>query len=120
MTVTRPNINKSTLTFSPNAESNIIEYGLSGISRINEDLIKEIIANRPYSSVEDFFGRIKLTKPQAISIIKSGALDIFGDRLEIMDSYVNSISGKKGTVNLRNLQMLILYKMLPERFDFSN
>ena len=117
--VTRPNINKSTLTFSPNAESNIIEYGLSGISRINEDLIKEIIANRPYSSVEDFLGRIKLTKPQAISIIKSGALDIFEDRLEIMDSYINSIYGRKNTVNLRNLQMLISYKMLPERFDFQ-
>lgn len=119
VTVTRPNINKSTLTFFPNAESNIIEYGLSGISRINEDLIKEIIANRPYSSAEDFLGRIKLTKPQAVSIIKSGALDIFGDRLEIMDSYINSIYGRKNTVNLRNLQMLISYKMLPEQFDFQ-
>lgn len=117
--VTPPNINKSRMTFSPDIENNTIRYGFSGITRISEELIKEIIANRPYSSMKDFLSRIKLTKPQIINLIKSGALDEFGDRMDIMHAYVDSISGKKDTVNLRNLQMIINYKLLPEKFDFQ-
>ena len=37
-----PDINKSTYTFTPDAELNIIRYGLSGITRVSDDLIKEI------------------------------------------------------------------------------
>jgi DNA polymerase III subunit alpha len=117
--VTPPNINKSRMTFSPDIENNTIRYGFSGITRISEELIKEIIANRPYSSMKDFLSRIKLTKPQIINLIKSGALDEFGDRMDIMHAYVDSISGKKDTVNLRNLQMIINYKLLPEKFNFQ-
>jgi len=116
--VTPPNINKSSMTFSPDIENNTIRYGFSGITRISEELIKEIIANRPYSSMKDFLNRIKLTKPQIINLIKSGALDEFGDRMDIMQAYVDSICGKKDTVNLRNLQMIITYKLLPDKFEF--
>ena len=58
---------------SPDVENNTIQYGLSGITRIGEDLIKNIIMGRPYVSVEDFLERIKITKPQMVNLIKSGA-----------------------------------------------
>ena len=118
ISVTPPNINKSSMTFSPDIENNTIRYGLSGITRISEELIKEIIANRPYSSMEDFLNKVKLTKPQVINLIKSGAFDEFGDRMDIMRAYIDSICGKKNTVNLRNLQMIINYKLLPDEFEF--
>ena len=48
-----PDINKSTYTFTPDETSNTINYGLRGITRISDDLIKEIINNRPYDSIQD-------------------------------------------------------------------
>ena len=117
--VAPPNINKSTYTFSPDVENNTIQYGLSGITRIGEDLIKNIIAGRPYISVEDFLERVKITKPQMVNLIKSGAFDTFGNREKIMKDYIDSISDKKKTINLRNLQMLINFNLIPSDYDFQ-
>ena len=100
------------MMFSPDIENNTIRYGLSGITRIGEDLIRDVIAKRPYTSMKDFLSKVKLTKPQVTNLIKSGALDSFGDRVEIMTEYIDSICGKKNTVNLRNLQMIINYGLL--------
>ena len=38
--------------------------------------------------------------------------------MDIMQAYIDSICGKKDTVNLRNLQMIITYKLLPDKFEF--
>ena len=114
-----PDINESHYTFTPDVEKNIIRYGLSGISRIGEDLIKEIIANRPYTSIEDVFNKVKLNKPQAVNLIKSGALDSFGNRQSIMKSYIGSITDKKKLLNLRNMKMLMNYKLIPDDYRFE-
>ena len=117
--VAPPNINKSTYTFSPDIENNTIQYGLSGISRIGEELIRRIIGARPYESVEDFLNKVKINKPQMINLIKSGAFDVFGNRIEIMNNYIDSISDKKKTINLRNMQMLINFNLIPEEYSFQ-
>lgn len=117
--VAPPNINESRYTFSPDPEHDIIRYGLSGITRIGEDLIRSIIANRPYEDMDDFLNKVKVTKPQMVNLIKSGAFDDFGDREQIMDDYISSIYGEKKTINLRNLQMLISYNLLPQEYDFQ-
>lgn len=116
--VAPPDINKSTYTFSPDAELNIIRYGISGITRIGEDLVKIIIANRPYSSIEDFLSKVKVNKVQMINLIKSGAFDGFGNRIEIMRQYTYMISGAKKRLTLQNMKMLIDFKLLPEDLDF--
>ena len=90
--VAPPDINKSTYTFSPDVEHNTIRYGLSGISKVGEEVVKNILANRPYSSVEDFTSKVKVSKPQVINLIKSGAFDSLGDRFEVMDNYIRSVS----------------------------
>lgn len=117
--VSPPDINKSSFTFSPDADNNVIRYGLSGISRIGDDLIKTIMKERPYVSIEDFLSRVKINKPQMINLIKSGAFDGFGNREEIMKNYIDSISDKKKTINLRNLQMLINFNLIPAEYDFQ-
>ena len=86
-----PDINRSNFTFSPDAENNIIRYGLSGITRVGEDLVHNIMNNRPYSSIEDFLSKIKINKPQMVNLIKSGAFDGFGNRKEIMRKYNGKI-----------------------------
>ena len=95
VTIHLPDINKSRLTFSPSVGDNSIYYGIKGISKINDKIAEEIILNRPYYSVDDFFNKVKVNKPQAISLIKSGAFDAFGEREKVMRNYILSISDAK-------------------------
>lgn len=114
-----PDINKSTYTFSPDAELNIIRYGISGITRVSEDLVKTIIANRPYTSISDFLSKVKVNKLQMINLIKSGAFDSFGDRVDIMHQYVNMISDTKKRITLQNMKMLIEFGLIPDKYDLQ-
>ena len=117
--VAPPDINVSTYTFSPDVEQNTIRYGLSGISKIGEDLVKAILANRPYESIEDLTSKVKINKPQVINLIKSGAFDFLGDRVEVMRQYVASISDQKKRVTLQNMKMLIDFGLLPDELSFE-
>ena len=117
--VAPPDINKSTYTFSPDVEHNTIRYGLSGISKVGEEVVKNILANRPYSSVEDFTSKVKVSKPQVINLIKSGAFDSLGNRFEVMDSYIRSVSDQKKRVTLQNMKMLIDFNLLPPELSFE-
>lgn len=117
--VAPPDINVSTYTFSPDVKHNTIRYGLSGISKIGEDLVKTILANRPYNSIEDLTSKVKINKPQVINLIKSGAFDFLGDRIEVMRRYVASISDQKKRVTLQNMKMLIDFGLLPDNLNFE-
>lgn len=117
--ISLPDINYSTYTFSPDVENNIIRYGLSGISRIGEDLIKEIINNRPYTSIEDFQNKVKVNKVQMINLIKGGLFDKFGERKDIMKKYIISISNLKQRITLQNMKTLIEMNLLPETLSFE-
>ena len=114
-----PDINKSTYTFSPDMEANVIRYGISGITRVGEELVKTIIANRPYKSLEDFLNKVKVNKVQMINLIKSGAFDSFGDRIELMHKYVDIISDTKKRITLQNMKMLIDFGLIPEEYDLQ-
>lgn len=74
---TLPNINVSMHKFSPNRDSNSIAYGLSLIKGLNSASIDIIIANRPYTSFQDFLDKVglELNKTSLISLIKAGAFD---------------------------------------------
>ena len=95
-----PNINTSSYTFSPDPQNHIIRFGLSGITKVGKDLIQLIIKNRPYQSIEDFLNKVKVTKPQMINLIKSGAFDEFGERKDIMYNYIKLISEPKKRITL--------------------
>ena len=114
-----PDINKSTYTFSPDVEHNTIRYGLSGISKVGEEVVKSILANRPYESVDDFTAKVKVSKPQVINLIKSGAFDGLGDRYKVMDAYIRSVSDQKKRVTLQNMKMLIDFELLPPELAFE-
>lgn len=117
--VSAPDINNSGITFSPDIEHNTIRYGMSGITRIGADLVKTIMANRPYKSLQDFLNRIKINKPQMVNLIKSGAFDSFGDRVGIMHEYIYSVSDTKKRVTLQNMKMLIDFKLIPDEYDME-
>lgn len=118
--ITPPDINNSVFTFSPDVKNNSIIHGLTGITRISEDLINEIITHRPYTSIFDFINKVKVNKTQMINLIKCGAFDCFGNREDIMNNYIENIADTKKVLNLRNAQMLIREGLIPqEQFDFN-
>lgn len=114
-----PDINKSTYTFSPDVENSLIRFGMSGIVKIGEDLVKRIIENRPYNSLNDFISKVKINKPQMVNLIKAGAFDSFGDRIEIMRQYIESISDIKKRITLQNMKMLIDFNLIPDEYDLQ-
>ena len=114
-----PDINKSTYTFSPDVDNSLIRYGMSGIVKVGEDLVKNIIDNRPYTSLEDFLNKVKINKPQLVNLIKAGAFDGFGDRKKLMKQYINLVSDTKKRITLQNMKMLIDFKLIPDDYDLQ-
>lgn len=118
-------VNKSSLTFKPNIETNTIMYGFKALSGLNNETIHQIIENRPYVGIKDFMNKnSNLNKRQMLSLIKSGGFDfdtqLDNDRKKIMVYYLISQAKLKTTLNMRNYQFLIKNKLLPktQEFDF--
>ena len=121
VTIVATDINQSKYTFSPDIDNNRIIYGLSGITKVGDEIVKQIIENRPYKNIEDFLSRVKINKPQMINLIKSGAFDSLygGDRIKAMNVYIDLIADKKKRMTLQNLQMLINFNFIPEDYEFQ-
>lgn len=120
--VVATDINKSQYTFAPDVKNNSIIYGLSGINKVGDDIVKQIMANRPYSSIEDFLSKVKINKPQMINLIKAGAFDnIYNncDRAQIMKIYIELIADKKKRITLQNMKMLIDFSLIPSQYEFQ-
>ena len=115
------NINQSKYTFSPDIDNNRIVYGLSGITKVGDEIVKQIMENRPYKNIEDFLSKVKINKPQMINLIKSGAFDGLygGDRIKAMNVYIDLIADKKKRITLQNMKMLIDFGLIPEEYDLQ-
>lgn len=116
-----PDINKSQITFSPDLENNKILYGIKGIAGVGNQLIKDILAARPFESIEDFLAKIKAKKTQMIPLIKSGAFDELYNhsRAAAMNEYIDIITDKKKRITLQNMQMLIAKGLIPEELTLE-
>ena len=120
ISVSPPDINKSSFTFIPDVDTDTIIYGIKGINRIGNELVNEIINNRPYHSIDDFLSKVKVNKPQMVSLIKSGAFDKFGEtREKVMYQYIDGITEKKQRLTLQNMKMLIEHNLIPEELNFE-
>ncbi len=78
-----PDINKSWSNFTPGDKS--IQFGLLAIKNVGQNIVEAIIAERqnggPFKGLSDFLFRIQhkdLNKKSLESLIKCGALDLFG------------------------------------------
>lgn len=110
--ITAPDINESFGTFTVvtagtggnrvvDADSSVdtIRFGLKAIKNVGEHLVDELIrerkANGPYADVFDLLARVTdkdLNKKSLESLIKSGAMDSFGERgllLANLDKFLN-------------------------------
>lgn len=92
MTVFPPNINKSQSDFTIEDRINI-RFGLSAIKNVGTAAIKSVLDARSYGkfiSFEDFCFRVDLgpvNKKTIESLIKAGAMDLFGNRASLLMAY---------------------------------
>lgn len=107
-------INKSSLGFKPDVESNSILFGLKAMLNISDDTVKNIIEHRPYTSPKDFLLKAKPTKQVMISLIKGGAFDNLMDRKECMIWYIWETCDKKKRLTLQNMATLNKFNLLPK------
>ena len=112
--VSLANINKSMFGFVPDISNNQILFGLKGMLNVGDDVVAAIIENRPYSSIKDFYYRVKPAKQAMISLIKGGAFDEMEDRKFAMAWYLWETCDKKKRITLQNMPGLIKYGLLPE------
>lgn len=112
------NINKSKLGFSPDVENNQILYGLKGLTNVGDDIIQDIVANRPYSSIQDFYTRVAPKRQVMISLIKGGAFDDMIDRKKAMVWYLWETCDKKSRLTLQNMPGLLKYNLVPDEEKF--
>ena len=108
-----PDINTSLYTFVPNVDKNCIYFGFRGMLNVGDEIIKEIIANRPYISPRDFLNKVSPNKQAMISLIKGGAFDSMMDRKTCMAWYIWETCDKKKRLTLQNLPGLIAHNLLP-------
>ncbi|MFA5051774.1 MAG: DNA polymerase III subunit alpha [Patescibacteria group bacterium] len=94
-----PDINESystfTAVFNPETKEpeKKIRFGLKAIKNVGENIVRTIIKERkdhgPYQGLEDFLRRVQtkdLNKKSLESLTKSGALDQFAERQELLDN----------------------------------
>ena len=108
--VKQPDINQSFAGFSvvTGGQSRLIRFGLKAIKNVGEHIAEAIIAERkangPYQDLTDFLSRIQhkdLNKKSLESLIKSGALDAWGERgqllgnLEAMLNFYRQLNKRK-------------------------
>ena len=107
-------INNSDFSFVPDINNNQILFGLKGMLNINDELVKTIIANRPYSSPKDFYYKVRPKRPAMISLIKGGAFDSMEERKFVMAWFLWETCDKKSNLTLQNMPTLKKYNLLPE------
>lgn len=109
-----PDINKAGFGFVPDAEGNQILFGLKGLLNVGDEVVQNILDNRPYNDFYDFMNKVNPNKQAAVSLIKSGAFDKLHDRKNLMVEYLWRTCDKKKRITLQNMNGLIQRGMLPD------
>ena len=124
-----PDINKSNLSFTPMVEDVSILFGLGGITKMNRDIVKDIISGRPYNSFKEFYNyqknllvptgelddngneiyrRSLVTKGIMITLIKAGCFDsIDNNKVSMLKWLIVWENPKKDKLTLANIPKCI-------------
>lgn len=134
--ISLPDINKAELGFTPFEKENEIMFGLKGLIKINNDISKTIIENRPYSSLKDFHNRLVEVKrevigstgkkqmkslvssTQTIILIKAGAFDRLENkpREKILEDYLKLLYPLKKEISASNFDRIEELGIIPEDY----
>ncbi|MFH1671509.1 MAG: DNA polymerase III subunit alpha, partial [Candidatus Portnoybacteria bacterium] len=102
-----PNINESDENFSKAGKMEI-HFGLNAVKNVGHNIVSAIVSERekngPYKSITDFVERVEskdLNKKSLESLIKCGALDIFGERNQLLAGQEQMLSLARETQKAR-------------------
>ncbi|RJO59407.1 DNA polymerase III subunit alpha [Candidatus Parcubacteria bacterium] len=122
-----PDINESYSTFTavydPQTKNptQTIRFGLTAIKNVGENVVKTIVherkANGPYRSLEDLLGRVQVkdfNKKALESLIKSGALDRFGERGQLLGNLETLLQFNKTASQSNVSNQISLFSDLPD------
>lgn len=125
--VANPTINEAGLGFVPDEENNRIIFGFKGINTIGTDLSKEIVANRPYKSIDDFAERMIeskiIQKSKMIQMIKGGCFTELHnrDRSVTMDWFLMTyVFTPCNALTLSQLEKCRELGIIPEQYQLAN
>jgi DNA polymerase-3 subunit alpha len=111
---------KANQTVSAQEKIETIRFGLGAIKNVGEHIVAEIIKNRkeagPYADIFDLLLRITdrdLNKKSLDSLIKSGALDNFGERGQLLANMERLLSFNKESAQSQESKQDSLFADLP-------
>ena len=93
-----PDINTAQDDFVPDVKNNRILYSLRVVNAVSDSVFDEIMAKRPFSSLQDFLDRMETpSSAQIIGLIKAGCFDSLEGkgRSTILRWYVNWLAEHK-------------------------
>lgn len=120
-----PLINTAEFAFIPDEKNNRIIYSLKAINGIGDEVVRLIIQNRPYASMQDFCDRMITTKliktAQMIKLIKAGCFTELDntDRRKTLNSFLEVyVLNSAQQLNFQNFGQLntydAKYKIVPD------
>ena len=113
-----PDINVAERGFKILEEEEKCLFGLNSIMKIGDDLITEIINNRPYTSTEDLLSKVNIGTDKMVNLIKAGCFDnINRNRRALMINYIQSVVPERKKLTTANIPMLIENELIPEQFN---
>lgn len=95
-----PSASKSDVGFVPDINTGKILYGLKAITGFNIEVSKQIVNNRPYADIQDFYEKNVtnglVTDKKMVTLIKSGLFDeIDPNRRQVMIDFISLITPNK-------------------------
>lgn len=93
-----PDINSAQDDFVPDVKNNRILYSLRVVNAVSDPVFDEIMAKRPFSSLQDFLDRMETpSSAQVIGLIKAGCFDSLEgkSRRTILRWYVNWLAERE-------------------------
>ena len=119
-----PDINRAEADFVPDVENNAIIFSLQSVSGVNAELVNAIIANRPYTSIEDFVAKVDVSRQQMFALLKAGAFDALYPtkaRGYIVMLYLNMLANDSVSIRskftMANLPLLENLCIVPSELD---
>lgn len=120
VSVLPPDLNKSSMEYTIESDS-IVRMGLGSLKYVSPDAISEIVAKRPFSSLDDFLSRTdgkKLRAPAVAALAAAGCLDEFGLTRKQLFFYVGDYKKKLQVWNKKKRSEPLPYPW-PEEGEFS-
>lgn len=122
-----PSVSRSDVGFVPDTSTGKILYGLKAITGLNIETAKQIVENRPYKDIQDFYEKNvtngQITDKKMVTLIKSGLFDEMDkDRRQVMINFISLITPDKNKLTTVHIKKILndIPDSLKESLDIYN